>query len=164
MSQNGSAAFRTDCGVNHLAGLRRSKTHLVGQAIDLDDDQPGPIGLRCRPLGHEARDQEAEVRVASVDAEDRRQERVERREDERTDERGEEPVHLDAVCQRGDHEEREDLNDKDEEAIFGLGILFVSTGNLRSAYRQYEALQAVNPFLAEDLYGKIVERKELRLA
>jgi protein O-GlcNAc transferase len=53
------------------------------------------------------------------------------------------------------------LNGKDEEALFGLGILFVSTGDLKNAYRQYETLQSVNPILAEDLYGKIVERKEL---
>ena len=52
----------------------------------------------------------------------------------------------------------------DEEALFGLGILFISSGNLKSAYRQYEALHPLNAALAEDLYAKIVERKDLRLA
>ena len=87
----------------------------VGEAIDLDDHQGGLVGLRRRSLGHEARDQQAEVRPVAVDPEDRRQQRVEGREHERPDQGGEEPVHLDALCQRGDHEKREDLQEEDED-------------------------------------------------
>ena len=87
----------------------------VGEAIDLDDHQGGLVGLRRRSLGHEARDQQAEVRPVAIDPEDRRQQRVEGREHERPDQGGEEPVHLDALCQRGDHEKREDLQEEDED-------------------------------------------------
>ena len=55
------------------------------------------------------------------------------------------------------------LNPRDEEALFGLGILFVSSGDLKAAYRQYELLAEVKSPLGEDLYAKIVERKELRM-
>ena len=55
------------------------------------------------------------------------------------------------------------LNSRDEEALFGLGILFVSSGDLKSAFRQYEILQS-NPLLCEDLYAKILERKDLLMA
>jgi tetratricopeptide (TPR) repeat protein len=56
------------------------------------------------------------------------------------------------------------LDPMDAEALFGMGILFVSSGDLKSAYRQYELLQSVKSNLCDDLYAKILERKELRMA
>jgi tetratricopeptide (TPR) repeat protein len=56
------------------------------------------------------------------------------------------------------------LNPLDEEALFGMGILYVSTGDLKCAYRHYETLQSLKSSLCEDLYSKILERKELRMA
>jgi Flp pilus assembly protein TadD len=55
------------------------------------------------------------------------------------------------------------LNPRDEEALFGMGILYVSSGDLKAAYRQYECLHELKSPLCEDLYSKIVERKELRM-
>ena len=78
--------------------------------------RPGLSVLAPRAVRHQARDEEAEVRPAAVDAEDRRQRRVDRGVDERADERGDEPVDLDAVRQRRDDEERQDLQDEDEDA------------------------------------------------
>ena len=56
------------------------------------------------------------------------------------------------------------LNPMDEEALFGMGILFVSTGDLKSALRKHESLQSIKSQLCDDLYAKILERKELRMA
>jgi hypothetical protein len=44
-----------------------------------------------------------------------------------------------------------------------MGILYVSSGDLKAAYRQYECLHELKSPLCEDLYAKIVERKELRM-
>ncbi|MEO7425345.1 MAG: hypothetical protein ABI036_09165, partial [Fibrobacteria bacterium] len=56
------------------------------------------------------------------------------------------------------------LNPLDEEALFGMGILHVSSGDLKCALRQHELLVSIKSGLAEDLYVKILERKELRMA
>ncbi len=56
------------------------------------------------------------------------------------------------------------LDPQDAEALFGLGILYVSSGNLKCAHRQYEALVASKSHLAEDLYAKILERNEILMA
>jgi tetratricopeptide (TPR) repeat protein len=56
------------------------------------------------------------------------------------------------------------LSPLDTEVLFGLGILYVSSGNLKCAYKQYELLLANKSHLAEDLYARILERKDLLAA
>ena len=45
----------------------------VGEPVDLDDHEARRVGLLLRPLRQQARDEEAEVGSAAVDAEDRRE-------------------------------------------------------------------------------------------
>ena len=73
-------AHRVDRSRPDAAGEDR-----VRQPVDLDDHEPRRIGLLLRLLGQQARDEEAEVGPAAVDAEDRRERGVDGRVDERAD-------------------------------------------------------------------------------
>ena len=61
------AGHRVDRAGAHAAGEDR-----VGEAVDLDDHQARRVGLRRGALEQQALDQQAVVRVAAVDAQDRR--------------------------------------------------------------------------------------------
>ena len=77
--------------------------------------RPGLSVVAAARLASRLRDEQAEVGPAAVHAEDRREGRVDRRVDERADQRGEEPVDLDAVRQRRDDQEGQDLEDDDRD-------------------------------------------------
>ena len=104
------AGHRVDRARAHPAGQDR-----MGEAVDLDDHQARLVGVARRPLDQELLDEQAVVRAAAVDPEDRGQDRVDDREDERADQRGHEAVDVDARGPLGDDEERHHLEDQDED-------------------------------------------------
>ena len=94
-------AMRVDRPGAHPAGQDR-----MGEPVDLDDHEARLVRVALRALDHQPLDQEPVVRAAGVDAEDRRQDRVDDRVDERPDQRGRERVDMDARRELGDDEER----------------------------------------------------------
>ena len=87
----------------------------MGQTVDLDDDQARLVGVALRPLDEQPLDEQAVVRAAAVDPEDRGEDRVDDRVDERPDEGGPEGIDMDARRPLGDDDERDDLQDEDED-------------------------------------------------
>ena len=85
----------------------------LGEAVDLDDDQPGLVGRRhALAAGHHLLHEDGEVGIIAGDREDRRQERVYDRVDERGHQGRDDPAHLEVADEDRQHQERDDLEDE----------------------------------------------------